>query len=130
MVQVYPVSPSSGQLYKRACKLTCSHPAPTALTPSAAVSVPGPSSLFRLIAGLPLPREMAVRTLHPSAAPSSPSFLPSEVLNGLQGVKEDAAWRDACAVALAETGKVRRVPGMGWVEKASFLAYYNARRRR
>lgn len=102
--------------------------------PGAAVSVPGPRALLRLLSGLPLPRTMAVRTLHPSAAPSSPSFLPSEIIAaqpaGLGSVRADAAWRDACAVVLAETGKVRRVPGMGWVEKASFLAYYNSKKRR
>lgn len=40
------------------------------------------------------------------------------------------AWREACATVLAETGKVRRVKGMGWVEKKGFLGYWESARRR
>ena len=70
-----------------------------------------------------------MRTLHPNASPSSPSFLLSEILasqpGGLAAArKETTAWRDACAVVLAETGRTRRVVGMGWEEKGGFLEYY------
>jgi hypothetical protein len=89
----------------------------------------------RLAATLPLPRSAAVRTLHPSASPSSPSFLPSEILaqqpGGLAAARNQAtAWRDACAVVLAETGRTRRVVGMGWEEKGTFLEYYEQTQRR
>ncbi|WVQ80134.1 hypothetical protein IAT38_002236 [Cryptococcus sp. DSM 104549] len=75
-------------------------------------------------------RDLHVRTLHPAASPSSPSFLPSEILNnapgGLDAAGKDhkAVWREACATVLAETGRVRRVKGMGWVEKRAFLNYW------
>ncbi|KAI9639072.1 uncharacterized protein MKK02DRAFT_39348 [Dioszegia hungarica] len=72
---------------------------------------------------------LLIRTLHPSASPSSPSFLPSDILSsisgGLEGVGRDGtgAWREAVMAVLAETGRTRRVRGMGWVEKGSFLEY-------
>jgi len=78
---------------------------------------------------------MTVRTLHPSASPSSPSFLPSEILanapGGLDAAGKDgkAAWREAIATVLAETGRVRRVKGMGWVEKKGFLEYWSSTKR-
>ncbi|TXT08814.1 hypothetical protein VHUM_02942 [Vanrija humicola] len=106
------------------------HAAPTTLLPTATCPIPAVAAhAFAFAATLPLPRSMAVRTLHPSAAPSSPSFLPSEVLasqpGGLAAAKDDkAVWREACGIVLAETGRVRRVPGMGWAEKTSFLEYY------
>lgn len=106
------------------------HAVPTALLPGATCPIPAAGAhLLSFVATLPLPRSMAVRTLHPSAAPSSPSFLPSEVLasqpGGLAAAKDEkAVWREACGIVLAETGRVRRVPGMGWVEKTSFLEYY------
>ncbi|KAL1405891.1 hypothetical protein Q8F55_007571 [Vanrija albida] len=106
------------------------HAAPTTLLPGATCPIPAVAAhVASFAATLPLPRSMAVRTLHPSAAPSSPSFLPSEVLasqpGGLAAAKDDkAVWREACGIVLAETGRVRRVPGMGWVEKTSFLEYY------
>lgn len=34
------------------------------------------------------------------------------------------------AVTLAELGRVRRVRGMGWVEKSGFLEYYHKRGRK
>jgi len=79
---------------------------------------------------------MTIRTLHPTASPSSPSFLPSEILANAPGGFDSAgkdgkgAWREACATVLAETGRVRRVKGMGWVEKKGFLEYWDRQRRR
>lgn len=79
---------------------------------------------------------MSIRTLHPSASPSSPSFLPSEILanapGGLDSAGKDgkAAWKEAIATVLAETGKIRRVKGMGWVEKEAFLSYWLLHKRR
>ncbi|KIR59370.1 hypothetical protein I314_04892 [Cryptococcus bacillisporus CA1873] len=75
-------------------------------------------------------RSLHIRTLHPAASPSSPSFLPGEILNnqpgGLDAAGKDhkSVWREACAVVHAETGKVRRVKGMGWAEKKAFLEYW------
>ncbi|KLT43760.1 hypothetical protein CC85DRAFT_316537 [Cutaneotrichosporon oleaginosum] len=110
------------------------HAPPSALLPGAACSLPRAGAHFRSVLFTPpVPRAAAVRTLHPSNAPSAPTFMPSEVLasqpGGLGAAKAGAEWRDACAIVLAETGRVRRVPGMGWVEKASFLDYYARSRR-
>lgn len=110
------------------------HGPPSALLPGATCPLPRAGAHFRSVLFTPpLPRASAIRTLHPSMSPSSPSFMPSEILaaqpGGLSSAKDSTAWRDACAVVLAETGRVRRVPGMGWVEKASFLDYYARSRR-
>ena len=43
---------------------------------------------------------------------------------GLEGVKKESVWREAIATVMAETGRSRRVRGMGWVEKGQFLEYY------
>ncbi|GMK59705.1 hypothetical protein CspeluHIS016_0803110 [Cutaneotrichosporon spelunceum] len=110
------------------------HAPPSALLPAATCPLPRAGAHFRsVLFTLPLPRSAVVRTLHPSNSPSAPTFMPSEVLaaqpGGLGAVKAGTEWRDACAIVLAETGRVRRVPGMGWVEKASFLDYYARSRR-
>ncbi|WVW84291.1 hypothetical protein I302_106322 [Kwoniella bestiolae CBS 10118] len=114
------------------------HTAPTAFAPSATCPLPTPFNhlIFSLLyTPTPIPsRSLHVRTLHPSASPSSPSFLPSEILNnapgGLDGVAKDpkAVWREAIGIVLAETGRVRRTRGLGWVEKAGFLDYWGKRR--
>jgi len=62
--------------------------------------------------------------------------LPSEILTNAPGGLDDlgkdgkGAWREAIATVLAETGKVRRVKGMGWVEKKGFLDYWKTARKR
>jgi hypothetical protein len=77
---------------------------------------------------------MTIRTLHPASSPSSPSFLPSEILASAPGGVETAgrdgrdAWREAIGVCLAETGRVRKVGGMSWVEKSTFLDYWATKR--
>lgn len=116
------------------------HSLPVPFAPSATCPLPRPLShlLFELLwTPHPAPkRSLTVRTLHPSASPSSPSFLPSEILaaapGGFDNAGKDgkAAWREAIATVLAETGKVRRVKGMGWVEKAAFLEYWASNKRR
>ncbi|WWD16971.1 hypothetical protein CI109_101405 [Kwoniella shandongensis] len=110
------------------------HTPPTPFAPSATCSLPTPLShliFSTLYTPTPTPsRSLHIRTLHPSASPSSPSFLPSEILanapGGLDAAGKDhkAVWREACATVLAETGRVRRVKGMGWVEKKAFLEYW------
>ena len=115
------------------------HSAPEAFAPSATCPLPQPlRHLLTSVLFTPTPiprRSLTVRTLHPSASPSSPSFLPSEILanapGGLEGAGKDGtgAWREAIATVLAETGRVRRVKGMGWVEKGAFLEYWNGRKR-
>ncbi|BEJ10666.1 hypothetical protein CspHIS471_0100880 [Cutaneotrichosporon sp. HIS471] len=110
------------------------HAPPSALLPGATCSLPRAGAHFRSVLFTPpIPRAAAVRTLHPTNSPSAPTFMPSEILaaqpGGLGAVKAGTEWRDACAIVLAETGRVRRVPGMGWVEKASFLDYYARSRR-
>ena len=49
-----------------------------------------------------------------------------------EGVGKDGAgaWREAVATVLAETGRGRRLRGMGWVEKEGFLENWNGSRRR
>ncbi|KAL7422055.1 hypothetical protein Q5752_003829 [Cryptotrichosporon argae] len=104
------------------------HPGPGPLASPAPCPVPSPA---HALAFLTAPtRTVQLRTLHPSAAPSSPSFLPSEVVSaaGLGRVDERGVWREAIAIVLAETGRSRRVTGMGWAEKAEFLDYYYKRR--
>ncbi|KAK4685093.1 hypothetical protein P7C73_g5070, partial [Tremellales sp. Uapishka_1] len=115
------------------------HPAPSPLTPTATCSLPQPlHHLFFSLLFVPHPypsRSLHVRTLHPSSSPSSPSFLPSEILasapGGLDAIVRDGtgAWREAVATVLAETGRVRRVKGMGWVEKKGFLMFWKTGRR-
>ncbi|WVF71123.1 hypothetical protein IAT40_005920 [Kwoniella sp. CBS 6097] len=110
------------------------HTPPEPFAPSATCPLPTPFKhlLFSLL-WTPTPlsqRSLHIRTLHPSASPSSPSFLPSEVLNNAPGGLDSAAknpesvWREACATVLAETGRVRRTKGMGWTEKGTFLEYW------
>ncbi|KAK8864715.1 hypothetical protein IAR55_001969 [Kwoniella newhampshirensis] len=116
------------------------HSPPTPFAPSATCALPTPFKhliFSTLYTPQPAPsRSLYVRTLHPSAAPSSPSFLPSEILinapGGLDAAGKDhkAVWREACATVLAETGRVRRVKGMGWVEKKAFLEYWQRSGRR
>lgn len=117
------------------CDSYCRH-TPASASASSATS-PLPLSYSHLFSMLSAPlRSVHVRTLHPAHSPSSPSFLPSEILSGVpggyDGVGKDGrgAWREAIAVTLAELGRVRRVRGMGWVEKSAFLEYYNKRARR
>lgn len=115
------------------------HSAPTPFAASAICPTPTPMrhllSFFWTPGPVP-PRSMTVRTLHPSGSPSSPSFLPSEILantpGGLDSAGKDGkgAWREACATVLAETGRVKRVRGMGWEEKKGFLEYWKSARRR
>lgn len=116
-----------------------SHSPPSASASSATSPLPlDYANLLSLLATpSPLPsRTLHIRTLHPSHSPSSPSFLPSEILSaapgGYDGVGKDGkgAWREAIAVTLAELGRVRRVRGMGWVEKSAFLDFYSKRGRR
>ncbi|ORX35559.1 hypothetical protein BD324DRAFT_652110 [Kockovaella imperatae] len=120
-----------GQVYVKAFK----HSAPTTFAPTATCSLPQP--LYHLLTSLlftpsPFPsRSLLVRTLHPSASPSSPSFLPSEVLALGQGPSLKygrGAWREAIEIVLAETGKIRRVR-LGWVEKAELIAFWRGKRR-
>ncbi|WVO15244.1 hypothetical protein L204_102898 [Cryptococcus depauperatus] len=110
------------------------HSSPTAFSPSATCPLPKPLKHL-LLSQLYTPtlwphRSLHIRTLHPAASPSSPSFLPGEILNtqpgGLDAAGKDHrnVWREACAVTLAETGRVRRVKGMGWLEKKAFLEYW------
>jgi hypothetical protein len=117
-----------------------SHSAPTAFAGSATCPLPRPlRHLLTTLIWTPTPfqrRTLTVRTLHPAASPSSPSFLPTEILasapGGLEGVGKDGTgvWREAIATVMAETGRVRRVRGMGWVEKSAFLEYWSNTKRR
>jgi H2-forming N5,N10-methylenetetrahydromethanopterin dehydrogenase-like enzyme len=114
-----------------------SHSAPTPWKLSSTCPLPSPLThlFFSLTYTHSLAsRDLTVRTLHPANAPSSPSFLPSEILanapGGLEGVTDDAVWREAIASVMAETGRARRVRGMGWVEKGAFLEYYEKGRAR
>ncbi|RSH89072.1 hypothetical protein EHS25_002738 [Saitozyma podzolica] len=116
------------------------HSAPTAFAGSATCPLPRPlRHLLTTLIWTPTPfqrRTLTVRTLHPAASPSSPSFLPTEILasapGGLEGVGKDGTgvWREAIATVMAETGRVRRVRGMGWVEKSAFLEYWSNTKRR
>ena len=76
---------------------------------------------------------LLVRTLHPSASPSSPSFLPSEVLASAQGstsLKDGrGAWKEAIEIVLAETAKIRRVR-LGWVEKGELIRFWRTKGKR
>lgn len=112
------------------------HTAPTPFAATATCSTPTPLRHFLRFIYTPTPfpsRSMTERTLHPAASPSSPSFLPSEILSNTPGGVESAgkdgkgAWREACSIVLAETGRIRRVR-LGWVEKEGFLAYWEKRR--
>ncbi|TYJ53016.1 hypothetical protein B9479_006344 [Cryptococcus floricola] len=119
------------------------HSPPTPFSPSATCPLPTPLK-HALLSTLFTPslfphRSLHIRTLHPAASPSSPSFLPGEILaaqpGGLEGQlgmdKEGGGgvWREAVGVVLAETGRVRRVRGMGWVEKKAFLEYWAGNRK-
>lgn len=111
------------------------HPAPAPFAQTATCSLPRPiHHLLTTLLWTPnllTSRSLLVRTLNPAASPSSPSFLPSEILastpGGMEAAGRDGAWREACSIVLAETGKIRRVR-LGWVEKKGFLEYYNSRR--
>ncbi|WRT66698.1 uncharacterized protein IL334_003659 [Kwoniella shivajii] len=114
------------------------HTPPTPFAASATCPLPQPLkhlTFSLLYTPTPIPsRSVHIRTLHPSASPSSPSFLPSEILNNAPGGLDNAAkdpnsvWREATATVLAETGRVRRTKGMGWVEKGGFLDYWGKRK--
>ena len=39
-------------------------------------------------------------------------------------------WREAIASVMGETGRSRRLRGMGWVEKGGFLEYYEGKGKR
>lgn len=113
------------------------HAPPTPLSAPSTSPLPLTAlSTFNHLSQLPIPKSLHIRTLHPSHSPSSPSFLPSEILSntpgGFEGVGKngEGAWREGVAVTLAELGRVRRVRGMGWVEKSGFLGYYYKRGRK
>jgi hypothetical protein len=114
------------------------HSAPTPFAATATCPLPQPvNHLLTSLLYTPTPfpsRSLTERTLHPSASPSSPSFLPSEILASVPGGLEAAgrdgkgAWREACSVILGETGRSRRVK-LGWVEKEGFIEYWRSKRR-
>ncbi|WWC88984.1 uncharacterized protein L201_003899 [Kwoniella dendrophila CBS 6074] len=115
------------------------HSPPTPFSASATCPLPNPiKHLVTSMLYTPTPypnRSLHIRTLHPSASPSSPSFLPSEILNNAPGgldiaVGKDhkSVWRESIATVLAETGRIRRTKGMGWVEKGTFLEYWAKRK--
>ncbi|KAK1923936.1 hypothetical protein DB88DRAFT_488504 [Papiliotrema laurentii] len=123
----------NGQVWVKYLKY--STPTPFAST----ATCPFPSPLTHLLSFIQTPtpfpsRSVTERTLHPSASPSSPSFLPGEILRDTPGGLEAAgpggkgAWREACSISLAETGRTRRVR-IGWVEKEGFLEYSATKRR-
>lgn len=111
------------------------YPAPSTWLSSSTCPTPSLWSHLRSICMTIPPRTMTVRTLHPSMSPSGPSFLPSEILRnspgGLEGLESGAGiWKEAIATVLAECGRLRRVRGMGWVEKQGFLDYWKGTKRR
>jgi hypothetical protein len=101
---------------------------PTALTPTLTHSIPTRANplpqLFSLASSL-APLSLSVRFFAPSECPSSPSFMPSEIVGTDVGEDVLAA---SCAGLIAQLGKLRRVQ-FGWEEKVAFLALYNQKRR-
>lgn len=133
------ISPATSTSIEHPADITShSPPSPSSTSATAPLPLSRNSHILSLLSTTsPIQsRSLHIRTLHPSHSPSSPSFLPSEILSatpgGFDGMGKEGggAWREAIAVTLAELGRVRRVRGMGWVEKAAFLDYYDKRGRR
>ena len=92
------------------------YPAPTSLAPSLTYPIPSPSPLSGLFAHLYTltsrltPYTFSVRRLHPSEAPR------------LSARPTKDEW-DALGDALAGTARLKKVGGLGWVEKGAFLEF-------
>ena len=113
-----------------------SYDPPTALTPSLTHPIPSVLNplphLFSLACSL-APLSISIRLLPSSEAPSAPTFILSEVVSattlgggGVDGGKDFVT--EACAVLIAQLGKMKRV-GAGWEDKIAFLEFYGAKRR-
>lgn len=92
------------------------YPAPTALAPSLTYPIPTPSPLSGLLSHLYAlasrltPYTFSVRRLHASEAPK------------LSAHPTRDEW-DALGDALAGTARLKKVGGLGWVEKGAFLEF-------
>lgn len=92
------------------------YPAPTLLAPSLAYPIPSPSPLPGLLTHLYTltsrltPYTFSVRRLHPSEAPK------------MSTAPRKQEW-DAVADTLAATARLKKVGGLGWVEKSAFLEF-------
>ncbi|GAA5897552.1 hypothetical protein JCM8208_003302 [Rhodotorula glutinis] len=96
--------------------LAFKYPAPTALAPSLTYPIPTPSPLSGLLSHLYAlasrltPYTFSVRRLHASEAPK------------LSAHPTRDEW-DALGDALAGTARLKKVGGLGWVEKGAFLEF-------
>jgi hypothetical protein len=104
--------------------------APTHTAPSPTLSIPPLWAHLFALASAPAPsRTLSVRLLAPDDAPSSATFLPSDVLPAV-GAGADAGGNvtleDACAVLIAALGRMKRI-GYGWEEKQHFLEFYEGK---
>ncbi|KAH7922444.1 hypothetical protein BV22DRAFT_1037467 [Leucogyrophana mollusca] len=101
---------------------------PSSLKPTLSYSVPSTSftplrHLYNVATALP-PQSISIRLLSLSDSPSSQLFMVSEVVPS-PGPDDDVL-SEACAVLIAQIGKMKRV-GLGWEDKAAFLDFYRGR---
>ena len=100
---------------------------PKAIAPTLSQSLPFPLlnpllHLFSISSSL-VPAQMTIRLLAPSESPGSQLFLASEILPDHIG---DDQLSEACAILIAQMGKLKRV-GMGWEDKSLFLDFYKSK---
>lgn len=103
---------------------------PTNALPSLSHSIPAEtlnpvSHLFTLTRAI-APLTLSIRLLAPAESPSSGAFLLSDALPNGAGGEDQLS--EACANLIAQLGKMKRT-GMGWEDKASFLQFYEGKRK-
>jgi len=97
---------------------------PTNLRPTLSHSISSKSlnpmpHILKLSTAIP-PQPISIRLLAPSESPGSQLFMLNEVVPHTNGQN---VLSEACAVLIAQIGKVKRT-GMGWEDKVAFLDFY------
>ncbi|KZP32857.1 hypothetical protein FIBSPDRAFT_774026 [Athelia psychrophila] len=103
---------------------------PTNMLPTLSHSIPSSllnpfPHLLNLASALP-PHPISIRLLNASEGPSSPTFVLSEVVSGMNMGQDVLS--ETCATLIALIGKMKRT-GMGWEDKVAFLDFYQGKRK-
>ena len=123
------MSPKKASLFPHIVltEINASYDPPTTLAPSLSLSIPSAlnplAHVFKLSTSF-APLTLSIRLLAPSESPSSGSFLLSDFLTG----PHEDSLSECCAALIAQIGKFKRT-GMGWEDKASFLGFYQDKKR-
>lgn len=93
----------------KAFTLAFKYPAPTHLSPTSTLPIPGLLAHLWQLASSPTPRTLSVRRLHPAESPK------------LSTAPKPQEW-EAVGEALASAGRLKRT-AIGWEDKGRFLEF-------